>query len=461
MNRTLAVLSLAVLLAAAPPARAGSAADPLRKQIADATQHDNAQGANVLCGALGQAVGSVRQFFKNRHACREWEELLAEAQASVGRMRSPEAEKVFVMALRGMDPMAQMVVALGLKEHPASSDVDQAAIQLLKSTRDFQVQVACMELLGAHKCADGLEEILKQLKPTNIVALQIASSRALAQIGDPRAVEPLIEYLRELKGSRMRFEAVAALRAITGQNFTQDAGTWAGWWEKNKATFTKPNTIAPVFNYELEQKSGPAEEEVTYYEIPIVENRVVFIVDISGSMQLGGDPNRLERAKTQLKDLVERLGDKTLFNIILYSNAVKRWMNNPVLVPASAANKKLAKDFLDEARPGGGTETTWALEEALREVSLVNGVETVFLLSDGAPQPMRHSNVTSIAQLPKGNTDIRKRIEFINQTLKVRINTIGVYTRAPGDPAEQGADSMKAFLEGIAKDNDGVYKEVN
>lgn len=101
-----------------------------------------------------------------------------------------------------------------------------------------------------------------------------------------------------------------------------------------------------------------------------------------------------------------------------------------------------------------------AMEEALREVAFINGVETIFLITDGAPQPMLHSDVKSLAELPRGNDAIKRRIGWINQVLKVRVHTIGIYTRAAGDPPEQGVDSMKAFLEGIAKNNDGVYKEV-
>lgn len=461
MQRQRLEWALGALLTVAMPLFAASPVDPLREQLKQCSQHDNAQGAGVLCGVLSQAVGAVKQFGANRHALREWEELLIDTQVEVSRLRSPEAVGIFVMGLQRMDSMSQTTILQGLLTHPASSELDDAVLKLLKNTRDFQVQVACMELLSTHKYTAATEEILRHLKPEVIVALQVASARALARLGDPKAMEPLIEYLRSMKGSRMRFEATAALRAISGQEFNQDAGTWQGWWDKQKAGFTaKPGE--PVFNYET-LNTGKTEEELSYYEIPLVENRLVFVLDVSGSMQLGGDPNRLDRARTEMKELINRLPEKTLFNIITYSNATKRWMRDPVMVQATAHNKKQAQAFLDDMRPGGGTETTWALEEALREISLINGVETIFLISDGAPMPLRHwmPTVKALSDLPPSNNAIRRRIKFINSTLKVRIHTIGIYTRAAGDPTEQGQESMKAFLEGIAKDNDGVYKEVN
>ena len=304
-----------------------------------------------------------------------------------------------------------------------------------------------------------MDPILKQLKQNNAVCLQVASCRALGNIPDKKAVEPLIKYLKDLKGSRMRYEANAALRALTGQDFSPDAGTWDGWWQKNNADF-KPVTEPKLdLNYELK---ADKKEELTFFEIPIVENRIVFVFDISGSMQLGGKPNRLDKTREQLKDLINRLDEgKALFNIITFGSNVKRWIKDQPLVPASAANKKSACAFLDETKPVGATATIEAMEEALREVALINGVETIFLLTDGMPNPlMAHSNVRSLAEVPKGVEDIRRRFRFINQTMKVRIHTIGVYTRVAGDPQEPDQETLKKFLYNVATDSDGVYKEV-
>ena len=435
-----------------------SAATKLKEQVQQAAQNDTAAGAAEICVCLNQALSMAHTQKLNIHAQREWEEIANDCQDAIARMRSPEALQTFTRALSRMPAPGQAVLLLGHKDQAPAKDLDDQCVKLLGQTQDFQVQVACLELLGKHRVKEGVEPALKFLKATNAICIQVAACRALAMLPDKRAVSGLIAFLRSHKGGRMRYEATAALRAITGQAFNADASTWEGWWGKHEASFAAPASSEPVYNFET---IANPKEELTYYEIPIVENRVVFIMDTSGSMTLGGSPNRFEKTRDQLKELILRLDEKgTLFNIIQYSTSVRRWQKNHPLVPATAANKQAASAFLDQTKPVGGTQTMLAMEEALREVALINGVETVFLLTDGAPQPMKHSGVTSIAQLPKGNADIRRRIRYINQTLKVRVHTVGIYTRVAADPPEQDQASMRDFLEGVAKENDGVYKEV-
>ena len=445
-----------LFLIAGTASGAAQPADVLR-ELKRAAEKNDATGAGMLIMGIGKAAMGASANRNKIHELRHWEDVLAQGQAMVAKMNSPEASQAFAKAFTRMPPHGQALLAMGLRSHPATPELIQTCIRTLSNARDLQVQVACMDLLAAFKADEGVDAILKHLKERNLVSIQIAACRALARIGDPKAVQPLIEYLAKWRGSRMRYEANAALRAISGVKFNADPSTWAGWWEKNKDTFERPSGIEPEFNYELEVEPEEGEEKITYYEIPIIENRVVFLIDISGSMQ-AGEPNRLERARTELKSLINRLDPNTRFNIVLFNNKIERW-SPQALMPATPVNKKGACYWLDKAEPAGGTSTMEATEEALYEIALMNGVETIFLLTDGLPQPMRHSGVRNLNQLPRGNADIRRRIRFINQTLKVRINTIGVYTAAQGRTGNRKV--MEEFLKGVADENDGVYKVVD
>jgi len=440
-------------------ALAATAGTKLKGQVAEAAAQDNAAGANALLQHLGQAFQMVQQHGKNPMALREWEEIVNDCQDAVAKMRSPEAHKYFVSVLSRVSQPTQAVLVRGLTKHPPEKEVIAPVVKLLDTTNSLDLQVASIELLGRYRAVEGVVSILKQLRPNNAVCLQVVACRALGSIPDKQAVAPLIKYLKDLKGGRMRFEANAALRALTGQNFNADAGTWDGWWQKNQADFKPVAEPQMVLNYELKVAE---KEELTFYEIPLVENRIVFLFDLSGSMNLGGRPSRLDKTREQLKGLLNQLDEtKALFNIITFDSNVKRWSRDQPLVPASAVNKKSACAFLDATKPAGTTSTIEAMEEALREIALLNGVEAIFLLTDGMPTPlMAHSNVRTLADVPKGVGDIRRRFCFINQTLKVRIHTIGVFTRVAGDPTEPAQDALKKFLRDVAADNDGVYKEV-
>jgi len=64
----------------------------------------------------------------------------------------------------------------------------------------------------------------------------------LAQIGDKRAIEPLLGYITS-KDNSTRQQAILALKKLTGQDFgdkTEDINKWKVWWEQNKDTFQFP-----------------------------------------------------------------------------------------------------------------------------------------------------------------------------------------------------------------------------
>jgi hypothetical protein len=457
--RTCVAILAATLAACMAPAATNTPAARLEAQIPQAVQADNAAGARGLCAILWQALQKAESEKKNINARREWEDVVIECQDGVGGFKTPEAQKVFLGFLDKMLPAAQTVLLLGFRDWAPAPETGAACLKLLTETRDFQVKIACLALLRAHPFAQGLDAVAGCLRQGEPLGLQIAACRTLAFSQDKAAIALLISFLRLQKSGRLRHEATAALRLLTGKPFIADAGVWDNWWSQHSAGFVAPPPVLTEFNYELQ---ADPKQDLSYYEIPIVEERIIFIIDTSGSMQYGGKPCRLDKARDELKTLIGRLNDRIFFNIILYSGNVRRWQKLP-LVQATLENRKAAQQFLDAARPGGSTMTMAALEEALWEIAVQQSVETIFLLTDGAPTPMYHSGITKDEQLPDGMEAIRRRIRFINQTLNVRINTIGVYTRDKiKDPDEKEIvrKAMKDFLENVAADNDGVYREV-
>lgn len=65
--------------------------------------------------------------------------------------------------------------------------------------------------------------------------------KALGEIGDYRAVEPLIPMLGEQgpRTKQVRRAALEALRRITTQTFDADPARWREWWAQNKGQFLK------------------------------------------------------------------------------------------------------------------------------------------------------------------------------------------------------------------------------
>ena len=449
-----------VLLAAVLIQSTGLAAtqiDKMRDQISMAEKLPPDKHANALVALLNMTYRQTIAHRKAIDTLREWEEMLNDLQDKVAVLKDEEAGKVFVKSLPRMPLRLQAICMAALKAHPPNIEADRTAHAFLKKSKDRNVRVAAADLLAAHRYIEAVDDLLTLLDKKEHTSLRVTACRALGTLKDRNAIEPLIELLKDEIRGRIRYEAVAALRNLTGQKFGADAPTWQGWWSKHKARFIPPQDAdEAAFNWELGEKNP---KELEYYEIPLVESRAAFIMDISGSMNFGGVPSRFERARSKMEDLIKRLTPQIFFNVILYNGTVYRWQRSP-MVAATPNQKTAAIKFLKTKRPGLSTQTVDAIEEALWQCAESYGLETIFLITDGAPTPMRHHKVTKIEQLPASNHAIRRRIRFINQFLKVRIHTIGIYTRTPDDPEEQSHASMKDFLQGVAEDNDGIYVEV-
>ncbi len=104
---------------------------------------------------------------------------------------------------------------------------------------------------------------------------------------------------------------------------------------------------------------------------------VVFVVDISGSMQ--GQP--LSTAKTLLRELIGALRESDTFNVLLFSGSSQMLAETPV--PATRANIARAIRTIDNVRGGGGTEIVPALKRIAALPKAADVARTVVVVTDG------------------------------------------------------------------------------
>ena len=76
---------------------------------------------------------------------------------------------------------------------------------------------------------------------------------------------------------------------------------------------------------------------------------VVFVIDVSGSMA----GTKLRQVKEALKIIIDDLGPKDRFNILVFSDNVQYWRPN-ALVQATSRNIDDAKIFIDGLIDQGG-----------------------------------------------------------------------------------------------------------
>ena len=433
--------------------RAGAGENEFEKLVAriHTPKDDTTQGASTLVSEMAELTARADQAV-NGPVRRNTELLICDLEDQIAKCTSADSYKVYSGAFQHVPPEAQAEICFSLRKAAANEEFDAAVAKALTPSSEYRFKVAAIDVLAAHKHLAGVERILPLLATKEPLPVQISACRGLAQLPDKRSVSVLIKFMQDCKDKsigRGMYESCGALRALTDLEYTPDPGTWRGWWEQNEKKFEfKADAGKPKFNWELDSKS-----DLSYYEIPLIENRIVFILDTSGSMIAGGKPSRLQAAVKEMSEIIQRMTEKQNFNIVTFSLNVKRWQDAP-MVQATEPMKKLSKAFLDSLAPKGGTQTALAFEEVLQKICTTTSCETVFLVSDGGPNPWSKDI--------KVHDQVRL-ITWINQFLKVRIHSIGIYSKAPTDPPallKEDLPDMKVFLETLAKQNDGAYKEV-
>lgn len=109
----------------------------------------------------------------------------------------------------------------------------------------------------------------------------------------------------------------------------------------------------------------------------ITAREYIFVVDVSGSMN--GYP--LDISKKMIKNLLNSLNEKDLFNIILFAGS-SRFLNC-MSMPATSGNISEAMKMINTARGGGGTELIPALKKVFNNPKPSGFSRSIVILTDG------------------------------------------------------------------------------
>lgn len=236
----------------------------------------------------------------------------------------------------------------------------------------------------------------------------------------------------------MLHEFAESLWVLTGQPFRTAQRSWKGWWDQNGENF------AVISDTELEKRAQEEEDRrlkqisnVAFFGIRIVSHRVIFIIDVSGSMAFDARAEyveqqpepRIEIAKRELKKCIESLDEEALFNVVIFSSDVDSWLDKGMSA-SSEEGRDAALEYVERLGAFGATNLYDSVQAAFEDAD----VDTIFILSDGEP--------TAGAQ-----TDpfiIREHVRKWNEHRDIRINCIAV------------GGSLQ-ILEWLAEDSGGSY----
>lgn len=180
----------------------------------------------------------------------------------------------------------------------------------------------------------------------------------------------------------------------------------------------------------------------------IRSKRVVFVVDVSGSMEArfttnrGESLNRLQFVQRELQFVLkEQLPAGAKFNLVVFSTGVQTW--KPGLVAANPQTIQDAVQYVGGLRQGGGTNIHGALEKAFADAE----ADTIYFLTDGMPTDGRK----------KANGEILQDVAAWRAQRQVAVNTIAFLM---GSFSSDNKPKSRELMFELAKATGGVYRAI-
>ncbi len=194
--------------------------------------------------------------------------------------------------------------------------------------------------------------------------------------------------------------------------------------------------------------------------IALTGKRVVFLVDMSGSMERVDlktlSPDKWPGVRDAVVKIMRSLPELEKFQVILFSNEFVfplgrkgEWLDYDRASPAAVA------EALTQTKPHGDTNMYGALDAAFRYRA--QGLDTVYLFSDGLPTEgpgLTKEQEAKLSEAQQGDIlgrYVRRKLqtEWNREAPgRVRINAIGFFFESP---------DVGAFLWALARENDGSF----
>ncbi|MFN0059251.1 MAG: VWA domain-containing protein [Planctomycetota bacterium] len=345
--------------------------------------------------------------------------------------------------------------------------------EIAKRHKDFRVRVALMNALGMRSEQEAVTALHQGLYD-GMLSVARAALESVKTRDSLLSIDALIDALehQEQQGrstESLHFEIRSLLTYLTAESF-ESAIDWRNFWSARKDNFQRPTEAKRA-----ESRTGVKKDAPVFFEHEVASSKLLFVLDVSGSMKKrdplpeevgeaekkkeGGktgvpkkdgeddepDPpkqedipqsrERLARVQKELIATIEKLPAKTKFNILTFSHKVELFRPEG-LIDGSKVNKQRAIEFVRNFRPEGETHTDEALEKAFE----FRDIDSIFLLSDGAPR--RDDKLLETAP-------ILERVRDLNRFRRIRVFTVGF---------EQAGKSLREFMRRLAYQNGGSYR---
>lgn len=349
---------------------------------------------------------------------------------------------------------------------------------LLKKLKGAELQIVVLQkdlankLLANASTSKQVEELTAKLKlsETNarkleqtLASLQLLSKDYLARlkVSDVRAqvLEQDVEKnKKEILEAARRYQELLAAQEIlakrlklTDKDLEEARRTIAG---------LKDDRLSLVLQARMLKEAA----ENRFAGVSLTGQRVIFLIDMSGSMALldttTDDPDKWPELCDTVAKIMKSLPELKQYQVILFSDKIRYPLGSPGrwLDYDSQTTAKTVLAGLKATKPEGETNMHIAFEEAFK--FRAQGLDTMYVLSDGLPTagPGLPGNAAALSESRKTeilSKNLRLRLKNVwNAAVataaprRVRINTIGFFFESP---------EVGAFLWALAREHDGSF----
>ncbi len=399
----------------------------------------------------------------------------------LGQRKTPRAQLELLKASRALPPKLRLRAVDELSNN-ASIEVVDHFVKLLRDRED-DMRIAALNAIGtamaphtdetqhdkipadvAKKRDEVIEKMKQILTREKVWQVRAAAAQNLAAMKTKMSIPALIKgYSAELSRKKdpwaMDMRLHRLLRGMTGVSIPAgSARPWEEFWRKEKHRFRLATAKDTA-----KKNAGTARDGryAKFFSLDLESDSVLFVIDFSGSMKetitlktettsakSGVTIEKSQLIIDQVKKIIMSLPDKSVFNIIVFSDNVRVWRPDSRGYPKKVkldddTRDDLLGSFLDGLSPQGPTNIYGALDKALgfggfgmKDKHYAVDFDTVYILSDGAPS---YGEITD-------KDEIRKRVRETNRLKRMTINSITF-----------GAKNDTDFLRLLAEENGGRH----
>jgi len=340
----------------------------------------------------------------------------------------------------------------------ANTDVDRLSKDLAAANRRTQQEK---------------DKLAKAQDDLQLLTRQVADARARAndlekQLHDEETIAAAAERKATDLAAKLRSTSDQAAELRSSVTTTGDK--LATSQERIKSLETELETARRMLSgVDLEKKDLASKlaraqlaVENRFEGIALTGKRVIFLVDMSGSMEMvdanNNAPDKWNGVRNTLVKILKSLPDMEKFQVILFSDQLQYPLGNEgrwIDTDAKVADRVQAA--MSTTKPKGNTNMYLALDTAFRFRS--QGLDTIYLLSDGLPNMGEGLTTETAARMSE-----TQRSEFLSRVIRnalrsnwnapqpgrprVRINSVGFFYESP---------EVGAFLWALSRENEGSF----